>query len=1225
MINVAIKYHTYHIGIFNIRKLLDKMIVDWKMWNSKEEVEIMRRYAEEGRLYTLAYTIYIYVSTVLFLSTSFIPLVLDVIVPLNESRPLQPVVLGEYFVDQEKHFYPIYCHMVFTILLSMTALIAADSQFFVFTCHACGVFSVVGFRLERLMKDAGRSINYLGPKESFKYVALSIKGHSRAIEFANLIESSFSTPLLIQCGINIACLSVSLYRMTTLIEMSAEVLRYVAFLIAQLFHIFCICYSGQRIIDHSSETHSKAYNGLWYEAPIKTRKLLLLVFRRSLEPSQLTGGKVFVFCLKGFSTIVQTSTSYFMVLSSGCTRNQRLQSVGETRTPSLSQGRTRKTCKKMLTTINYPAFKITLTLENVDTTERCNMQSDQRCYEYFMRNRPVGETSLSLLEEFFAIALLSCLCNNMDILEQRFYKLNYRLLSFLGLWPYQKSRVFALFTFTGEFGVIAECIPIWVTSINIGIKYHTYNLGVINVKALLDDMIADWKMWRYKKEESEIMVKFAEMARIYTLIYAIYLYIAMGGFLLATLVPPIMDMVIPLNESRSTKLPVVSEYFIDQNKYFYPIYAHVSIIITILVTIIIAADTQLMVFSCHVSALFAVVGFRLEHYLKGNITLEEMSDRQREECYKHITLSIKTHERAIQFANRIESLFSYSLLLQCGFNVVCMSTSLYQIVILLGKSAEALKFISFVFAQLFHLFCASYSGQQIIDHSSEVYYKAYSGFWYEIPVKVRKLLILVMRRSLEPSRLTAGKLFVFCLESFSTILQTSTSYFMGFSVYRYSMVDYLSKSSSNISDKNNEKHSDLKACMSTSAIMSSSLKHQDQTLSPEDVASNALTSLFNETVGCINHQRYMKTPIPWLSSRQQYASIPSSSNQAGPNLQRRCIVHRHVSPHPPFSRQGITDVNAFKSVRKTRSMTFPTITNMLWHRSETASTPDLKIDQHNTDYVSISPKRNIRWRRMYEVFALTYNIHVIEIALDCIILVAGFVHLALAIVLAMHEDVILTLIKQELFTLLRTTFIAVSLMLLIFSTTALSFLHKGEKRRATHAACSVIVAVIMLFLASMQYRVENNILKNIESSMLSMIKSETMHFPSSTWDKFHKTFKCCGAKGNLDWCQKEKFHEETDLKIHESNSMNFLGFYTCHIPESCCKSSLNEYNASAASNSQKSCSLYPTPWNTYRPGCMTPLKLEVYYMSRLYRVLCFTTITVLLLSMTTSIFLCTYP
>ncbi|KAL2738896.1 OR22C protein [Vespula squamosa] len=682
MINMTIKYYTYYIGMFNIRKLLDKMIIDWKIWNTKEEIEIIKRYAEEGRLYTLAYTIYIYVSTVLFLSISFLPLLLDVILPLNESRPLQPVVLGEYFIDQSEHFYFIFCHMSLTILLAMTIVIATDTQFFVFTSHICGVFSVVGFRFERLMKSDSTVNKYVNYRESFKYVTCSIKGHSKAIEFANLIESSFSTPLLVQCGINVACLSVSLYRMTTLLDMSTETFKYGAFLAAQLFHIFCICYSGQRIIDHSSETFLKAYNGLWYEAPIEIRKLLLLVIRRGIKPSKLTGGKIFVFCLKGFST------SPFRSL------------------------------------------------------------------------------------------------NDMDIFKNRFYKINYRLLSFLGLWPYEKFRlsrvclmnipmlsfnltqILKLYTSKGNFDIIKEVIPVWIVSSIVVIKYYLFDFSVLDIKWLMDNMIMDWNMWK-SKEEIDIMKKFSHLAKMYTLGYTIYIYIFMSLFLLATFIPSLMDVIIPLNESRHMDLPVLGEYFVDEEKHFYLIYSHMAISIIINITTFIATDTQLMVFCCHVSGVFSVVSFRLENFLENDTTLNGLSDSQKKECYNHVSLSIKGHKRALEFVKRMESLFSSSLLIQCGLNVLCMSICLYQVVVLYDQSIEVIKFIAIVCAELFHLLFASLAGQNVIDSSSEIYIKAYSGLWYEAPIEVRKLLILIMRRSFKPSQLSAGKIFVYCLDGFA--------------------------------------------------------------------------------------------------------------------------------------------------------------------------------------------------------------------------------------------------------------------------------------------------------------------------------------------------------------------------------------------------------------------------------------------------------------------------
>ncbi|KAI4479685.1 hypothetical protein M0804_010735 [Polistes exclamans] len=136
------------------------------------------------------------------------------------------------------------------------------------------------------------------------------------------------------------------------------------------------------------------------------------------------------------------------------------------------------------------------------------------------------------------------------------------------------------------------------------------------------------------------------------------------------------------------------------------------------------------------------------------------------------------------------------------------------------------------------------------------------------------------------------------------------------------MVDYFSTSNSRICDKKDERN-DFKSSMSTSVIMNQLLKKQDQILSPEDIASDALTSLSSETEGCWNNQRYIKTPIHWLSTHQTYTTIASSSSEISPNLQQKSIVHRYVSPQPPSFRQGIIDTNTFRSIRKTRSMIFP--------------------------------------------------------------------------------------------------------------------------------------------------------------------------------------------------------------------------------------------------------------------------------------------------------------
>ncbi|KAK2587292.1 hypothetical protein KPH14_003014 [Odynerus spinipes] len=644
VLTITTKFFMLHIYRDNVRNLLERMIDNWKLWKSEEEIDIMHKFGKEGEFLTFLYTIYIYSCMMMFLVLPFVPRILDKISPLNESRHLSPIFRSEYFIDEDEHFLSIYFHMSIVIVIGITVLVTTDVLFLIFNSHICGVLTAVGFRMEHFLNDQTCS-----RKMCLENVISAIKSHKKAMEFAELIEASYSFPLFIQVGSSLICMSVSLFQILIVLDKPSEMFRYVAFTTGQLVHIFCMCYPGQRMIDYSTEIQFKAYSSLWYDAPVEIQQLILLILRRSLEPCYLTAGKVFVFYLESFSTILQTSTSYFMV--------------------------------------------------------------------------------------------------------------------------------FELFTCGGDPDIIMDVGTIMMAVTNFFMKYYTYYANILNMKALLDIMIIDWRTWT-SKGEIEILEKYAKEGRFYTLAYTTYIYIVISLFVIISFLSPVLDIIAPLNETRPMELPVIAQYFINQEEHFYPLYLHTTFSIFLGMTTFIAADTQFFVFTCHLCGVFSVVGFRLENLLKDGNTVDSMSSYHQEECFKYVTLSIKGHKRAIEFANLIESSFSYPLLIQCGINIAGLSISLYRITVLLSFSGDTIRYVLFLIGQLFHVFCITYFGQKIIDHSNATFFKAYCGPWYNKPVRIHKLLLLVMKRSLEPMKLTAGKIFVFSLEGFSAIVQTSTSYFM---------------------------------------------------------------------------------------------------------------------------------------------------------------------------------------------------------------------------------------------------------------------------------------------------------------------------------------------------------------------------------------------------------------------------------------------------------------
>lgn len=70
----------------------------------------------------------------------------------------------------------------------------------------------------------------------------------------------------------------------------------------------------------------------------------------------------------------------------------------------------------------------------------------------------------------------------------------------------------------------------------------------------------------------------------------------------------ILDTMMPLNETRPRKFLVEVEYYVDREKYYYPILLHSCVTVVSLSTIIVAIDSVYMAYVQHGCSLFAAIG-----------------------------------------------------------------------------------------------------------------------------------------------------------------------------------------------------------------------------------------------------------------------------------------------------------------------------------------------------------------------------------------------------------------------------------------------------------------------------------------------------------------------------------------------------------------------------------------------------------------------------------------
>nr|AXM05166.1 odorant receptor [Campoletis chlorideae] len=318
----CMKFLNYIFNAEKIRKLIYRMQTDWKSDTFQPHLEILKKYALEGKKLTQVYSVCMYMTLITFVFMPVMPKLMDVIMPLNESRPLvYPLPLSYGNINVEKYYIPIMIHADYAVFITVTTIVAMDTTYTVYVQHACGMFAAVGDRLHRLMESRehefiDKSSEKKMEKITYQAIVDCIEMHRGAIKFANTIESSHTIVLLLVFGLSVVSMSVAGYQVIMNLDKPNEAFRFAIFTLAQFFHVFYLSWPGQKLIDHSLQIHDLVYESKWYETSPRSQKLMLLMMMRSIQPCKITAGKFFDMSFANFSLIMRTSMSYFTMLTS---------------------------------------------------------------------------------------------------------------------------------------------------------------------------------------------------------------------------------------------------------------------------------------------------------------------------------------------------------------------------------------------------------------------------------------------------------------------------------------------------------------------------------------------------------------------------------------------------------------------------------------------------------------------------------------------------------------------------------------------------------------------------------------------------------------------------------------------------------------------------------------------------------------------------------------------
>ncbi|XP_071571162.1 uncharacterized protein [Temnothorax nylanderi] len=818
---ILVKIFTYQFNSRKIKDLTDRLFVDWDMIQTKEEHDIMKKYAQNGRWYALTYGSYVYVSTISFTTTSLVPRILDVVFPLNTSRPVMLAYPAYYFVDENQYFYYIFLHMLITSSVCMTGLIAHDSMFFVYVEHICGLFAIVGFRFEHVSyKPSAMEKSMIDYPDAVyhKNIVISIHAHRQALQFAKLLEDTFTISFAVQLLIVTVGLSITLVQLSIQLHDSAEAMRYFVFIIAQLFHLFCLSFQGQKLINHSLETCDKIYHSLWFTIPVKEQRLLLFAMKRSLEASILTAGKIYVFSLESFTTIKHLTDRLFIDWDMLKTKEEHniMRKYAETgRWYALIYG----SFVYMATTIFASTALVPRILDVVFplNTSRPVMFPypayyfvDENEYFYYifclmLFTGVINMTGLIAhditffvyIEHVCGLFAIVGFSNNIISrstcrfrLEHLLHKRSaveknmldypdavYHKNIVISIYIHNKALQFVEFlenTFTISFAVQVLFVTITLSITLVQVSYLRYKSEALRYflfisgqlfhlfclsfqgQKLIDhsletcDKIYCGRWYTIPVKEQGLLRKYelsclcgAEDA---TLLFHQVLWKPGVIIMTSSIVPSLTDIWLRQKLGMKMFCVALSSTIAPQcvNKIERKRERKRDIVQTI--------------YRFHFKSLFCNCDEAMEITNDFNNTYR-----------KRVAFFVHAHREALKFAELLEDTFTIPFAIQMSIATVGISITLLQITQQGGDIVESIRYVLYVIGQLIHLFFLSFEGQKLIDHSLQTCDKIYSSSWYEASIRSQKLIVLVMMKSVRPSFLSAGKVYIFSLESFTTV------------------------------------------------------------------------------------------------------------------------------------------------------------------------------------------------------------------------------------------------------------------------------------------------------------------------------------------------------------------------------------------------------------------------------------------------------------------------
>nr|XP_012214659.1 PREDICTED: uncharacterized protein LOC105667432 [Linepithema humile] len=270
--------------------------------------------------------------------------------------------------------------------------------------------------------------------------------------------------------------------------------------------------------------------------------------------------------------------------------------------------------------------------------------------------------------------------------------------------------------------------------------------------------------------DREIMLRYAKIGRFMAGICTLFMHTSAFFFSIAKAVRTVSIIV---DNETITMYPMtcpIYRKFIDAR--FSPV-NQIMLGVQFSSTFVVSCST---VGVCSLAAVFAMHACGQLNVLY--VWLKELSEDNEEEAEHKLAAIVEHHLRALSFVARVESIMHKACLVEmmgCTLNMCLLG---YYCIMNWG-AFDAAKIASYILVYLsmcFNIFIFCYIGEVLTEQCKNVGKMAYMTKWYKLRNRTALGLVLIIGRSSNVTKMTAGKLFHLSITTFGDIIKTSMAY-----------------------------------------------------------------------------------------------------------------------------------------------------------------------------------------------------------------------------------------------------------------------------------------------------------------------------------------------------------------------------------------------------------------------------------------------------------------